>query len=244
MIVPSRSSRDVYVQLRALIVAGRIAPGTRLVEMECARTMRVSRTPVREAIRRLAHEGLAHVVGAGAKVQIAVAPATTADLIDLFAIIGALEGVAGRGVVKLAARDRRALARELGMINAKFGRLAKAPRRTVQFFETHDSFHATLVERGASPRLEALIEAVRPQVKRYELLYANAVGSDFNASLREHRYVVSAVSSGTAEQLEQAIRHNWSMSAQRLSAGVASSPVSALGDFRNGPSQVSRRLPR
>src|SRR5687767_5473387 len=90
--------QDVYARLRALIVAGRIAPGTRLVETEFAQRMAVSRTPVREAIRRLAHEGLAQVVSAGAKTQVAVAPATVADLIDLFAIIGALEGVAGRGV--------------------------------------------------------------------------------------------------------------------------------------------------
>src|SRR5688572_20781185 len=85
-------TREVYARLRSLIVAGRIAPGARLVETEFARRLAVSRTPVREAMRRLAQEGFATVVGSGAKTQMAVAPATLADLQDLFAIIGALEG--------------------------------------------------------------------------------------------------------------------------------------------------------
>ena len=79
----SRPHDDVYDHVRGLIVSGRIAPGTRLVETELARTLAVSRTPVREAIRRLAQEGLANAVGTGAKLQVAVAPATVADLLDL-----------------------------------------------------------------------------------------------------------------------------------------------------------------
>jgi hypothetical protein len=53
----------VYTRLRGVIVTGRIAPGTRIVETEFARRLNVSRTPVREAMRRLAQEGLANVVG-------------------------------------------------------------------------------------------------------------------------------------------------------------------------------------
>jgi DNA-binding GntR family transcriptional regulator len=218
-----------------LIIDGRIAPGSRLVETEVASRMAVSRTPVREAIRRLAHEGLADVVKIGRKTRVAVTPATVADLVDLFAIIGALEGVAGRGVDRLTAAQRRTLARQLGDLNARFGRLARnrwrAPDR---FFETHDAFHATFVDRCGSSRLRQLIAAVRPQVKRYELLYATAVGENFGASVREHRAIVAAIRSGTPDQVERAIRRNWSNSAIRLSAGLSSSSVGALGTYQRG----------
>jgi DNA-binding GntR family transcriptional regulator len=225
---------DVYGRLRSLIVSGRIAPGTRLIETEFAQRMAVSRTPVREAIQRLAHEGLAQVVRAGAKTQVAVAPATVADLIDLFAIIGALEGVAGRGVEKLTAAGRRALVRDLTALNARFARRAKDRGRDPEgFFDSHDAFHSKFVERCASDRLRRLIGAVRPQVKRYELLYATAVGRDFSASLREHRGIISALRSGTADQVERAVRLNWSNSAARLSAGLASAAVGALGSYRS-----------
>jgi DNA-binding GntR family transcriptional regulator len=225
---------DVYGRLRSLIVAGHISPGTRLVETEFAQRLMVSRTPVREAIRRLMHEGLAHVVGAGAKTQIAVAPATVADLIDLFGIIGALEGLAGRGVGALAPGDRQALARDLAALNARFARRVKNRQRDPEkFFESHDAFHARFVERCASDRLRQLIGAVRPQVKRYELLYAGAVGRNFSASLREHRRIISAIRTGTADQVERAVRLNWHNSAARLSAGLASAGVGVLGSYRN-----------
>lgn len=233
---PTRvASQNVYRHLRSLIVNGRIAPGTPLVETELAQLMAVSRTPVREAFRRLAHEGLAQVVGRGAKTKIAAAPATVADLIDLFGIIGALEGVAGRGVTRLAAGDRRALARDLTALNAQFATHSRHRLRDPEgFFESHDAFHATFVERSASERLRRLIGAVRPQVRRYELLYATAVGPDFTASVREHRGIISAVRSGTADDVERAVRLNWSNSAVRFSAGLAGSPVGALGSYRKG----------
>jgi DNA-binding GntR family transcriptional regulator len=225
---------DVYGRLRQLIVAGSIAPGSRLVETEIARRMAVSRTPVREAIQRLAHEGLAHVGKVGTKTHAAVTPATVADLIDLFAIIGALEGVAGRGVKTLTSAERKALARELTFLNARFGKLAKARfRQPDRFFDSHDAFHSTLVERCASDRLQQLVAAVRPQVKRYELLYATAVGPDFSASLSEHQSIISAIRSGTPDQVERAVRVNWSNSAVRLSAGLPSLAVGSLGSYQS-----------
>jgi len=165
--------------------------------------------------------------------QVAVAPATVADLIDLFAIIGALEGVAGRGVERLSGAQRQALARDLTALNARFAKVAKARLRDAErFFDSHDAFHSRFVERCASDRLRNVIDAIRPQVKRYELLYAAAVGRDFSSSLREHRAIISAIRTGTVDQVERAIRLNWSHSARRLSAGLASVTVSALGDYR------------
>jgi len=224
---------DVYERLRSLIVTGRIAPGARLIETEMAEQMAVSRTPVREAIRRLAHDGLAQAVRIGPKTQMAVAPATVADLVDLFAIIGALEGIGGRGVQRLTASERRTLAAELTALNDRFRRLAvNRLKASDQFFESHDAFHARFVERCASERLRRLVAAVRPQVKRYELLYATAVGTDFSASVREHRSIIAAIRHGTPGQVERAVRRNWSNSAVRLSAGLNAAPLGSLGSYR------------
>jgi DNA-binding GntR family transcriptional regulator len=227
------STDDVHDRLRSLIVSGRIAPGTRLIELELARHLEVSRTPVREAMRRLAHEGLASIVGTGAKTQFAAAAVTRADLVDLFAIIGALEGIAGRGVAALTPPARRALAADLAAKNGEFETLArKAGEPTARFFAAHDAFHATLVERSASARLRDLIATVRPQIARYELFYAQAVGGEFRESVREHRAIAAAVRTGTPDAVERAIRRNWSNSAARLVAGTRTA-LSAMGDFRS-----------
>ena len=233
MVNNSPAARDVYARMRALIVTGRIAPGARLVETEVARSLAVSRTPIRAAMQRLAHEGLAYTIGTGAKTQMAVSPATLSDMVDLFDIIGSLEGLAGRSVVRLAPPARRRLAAELTSLNAAFAKLAQARRRDFdRFFAAHDAFHACLVDRCSSRRLLTLIDIVRPQVKRYELLYATAVGRDFTASLREHRAIIAAVRSGDPDNVEQALRRNWSFSAKRLSHALASGVLTALGDYR------------
>ena len=227
------TSLTPYEQLRGLIVSGRIAPGARLIEEEIAKGLAVSRTPVREAVQRLAHEGLAFAVGSGAKTQFAAAPVTPGDLVDLFSIIGALEGLAGRGVEDMSVAARRALAAELTALNAAFAREARRRVRDYpRFFAAHDAFHAAFDERCGSPRVRRLVESVRPQVKRYELVYATAVGRDFGASLREHRGIIAALRSGAAAAAERAIRHNWTRSAERLAGGAARGSLASLGDSR------------
>jgi DNA-binding GntR family transcriptional regulator len=230
---PPSPTEDVYERLRELIVTGRVAPGTRLVETEFARRLLVSRTPVREAMRRLTQEGLANVVASGRRTQIAVAPVTRSDMSDLFAIIGALEGIAGRGAATLSKVSRRDLATGLSELNSRFEALSRAvPRDFQRFFEAHDAFHSLFVERCASERLRLLIDAVRPQVKRYELIYANVVGHDFDESLREHRTIISAFRSGSADAIDDAIRRNWFNSAARLAGGPGSASMHGLGDYR------------
>jgi DNA-binding GntR family transcriptional regulator len=224
------TAMDVYERLRTLIATGRVAPGMRMIEVELAKQLAVSRTPVREAMRRLTQEGWAQVVSSGAKTQIAVAPVTRADLLDLFGIIGALEGTAGRGAAALPPAERRILAECLTDANDAFAaETRRQPRRFERFFAAHDSFHEILVRESGTARSQALIASVRPQVQRYEMIYATAVGTDFSASPREHRAIISAVRTGTADRIEAAIRRNWSNSAKRLLRGSSTTPI---GDFR------------
>ena len=81
----------VYDRLRAAIVEGRYPPGARLVEQRLAEDLAVSRTPVREAVRRLESEGLVVVErNRGARVR----PLTEADVADLYEARACLEAYA------------------------------------------------------------------------------------------------------------------------------------------------------
>src|SRR6478672_9936126 len=86
--------QQVYERLRELIVDGRLAPGTRIVETEVAERLGVSRTPVRGALQRLQQEG--YVVDSPTLQQTrpTVAPLTSEDAHELFLLVGALEGLA------------------------------------------------------------------------------------------------------------------------------------------------------
>ena len=94
---------EVYAQLRDLIVRGRLAPGRPLGEQELARELRVSRTPVREALRHLHRDGLATFIGGGERTRLAVTALSRVAVLELYRAAGALEGVAAR---ELAHVDR------------------------------------------------------------------------------------------------------------------------------------------
>jgi DNA-binding GntR family transcriptional regulator len=226
--------RSAHGQLRDLIIRGRLAPGARLIEQDLAALLGISRTPVREAMMRLAQEGFARPVRTSARTQLVVAPLTPHDLQDLYTIMGALEGAAVRTLRHMAPARRRAFASDLDKANRVFERIGKTrPSDFERLFDTHNRFHALLVERCATARLRQIIDQVRPHVHRYEYLYAGAVGPDYSDTFAEHRAIMKAVRAGAAADAERAVRANWLNGARRLSA--AASMLPSLGNLSDGP---------
>ncbi|HEU4565101.1 MAG TPA: GntR family transcriptional regulator, partial [Gemmatimonadaceae bacterium] len=193
----SALTADACTRLRALIVRGRLAPGARVTESELAARLGVSRTPAREAMRRLLAEGLLAPAGGGARPRLAVAPVGPADAEELYQAAGALEGVAARRLSRLTRARRRALAAALRDCEARFRRAAR--ERAVDYdrlFERHDAFHRALMDACAGPATRALLETLRPRLDRYEWLYAPLVGPDFSATYAEHDAIIAAVRAG------------------------------------------------
>jgi DNA-binding GntR family transcriptional regulator len=220
-LVPEPRGTSAYEQLRELIIRGRLAAGVRLVEQEVATRLGISRTPAREAIRRLQQDGFLVAVGSGMRTQLAVAPLTGDDMIDLYTIMGALEGSASRALPKLPRPDRQTLAKRLKDANDRFVKLARQSSPDFdRLFELHNAFHEELVAAVATPRLRGLIDRVRPQVDRYEYVYAPLVGPNYDATFAEHDAIIRAVRDGTAASAESAVRANWLNSAERLHGAI------------------------
>lgn len=220
---PATASLATYEKVRALIVRGRLLPGTRLTEADVAQELHVSRTPAREALRRLRQERLLVPagVGDGAKVRLAVAPVTAEEARELYTAAGALEGLIARNVRDLDAGERRALAAELARAQAAFRREAtkRAPDWD-RLFELHHAFHAVLRARLAGPRLRLLLDELRPHLDRYEYFYGALHGSGFDATFEEHDAIVAAIESGRTDAAERAVRANWFNAAERLATVV------------------------
>jgi DNA-binding GntR family transcriptional regulator len=208
-----------YEQLYQLIVHGRLPPGARIAEGPLAEMLGVSRTPVREALQRLRQEGLLIEVGGGSGLRgrLAVAPLQRERMEELYALAGAIEALAVRGVGAVDVAQREELARRLETIERAFH--AEARRRTPEFdrlFELHQAFHRALVEAAAGPETRAVLRTIKPQMDRYEWFYAPMAGPDFTPTRREHAAIVEAVRHGNAQELEDAVRANWLNAAQRL----------------------------
>lgn len=220
----------VYERLRTMIIRGRLAPGARVVEDDVAQRLGVSRTPAREAVQRLFQEGLLLSVSQHSRTELIVAPLTEDDMWDLYLLMGALEGTAALGVERLAEEDRRALAKDLAKAEAAFERGAR--EKNVDFdglFDLHNAFHEILVSACARPRLRSLIATVRPQVDRYEWVYAPKVGPDFRDTFLEHAMVIAAVRKGSGKSAQRAIAENWERGAARLGRIIGT--IGGRGDW-------------
>ena len=212
-----RTPRDVYAGLRDLIVHGRLAPGARLVELELAARLGVSRTPLRAALQRLQQEG--YVLGTRTPQQsrLIVAPLTGEDAREVFHLVGTLEGLAAYQAAQLADPLRARLATEMKRTNAAL-ELAASDRHPTydRLFELDEQFHRSYVAAGAGPRLRALHDAVKPQAERYERLYVNLLAPQLSTSVDEHHRIRRAIRDGKPRDASAAVQVNWRNAAVRL----------------------------
>jgi DNA-binding GntR family transcriptional regulator len=213
----------VYRELRELIVSGRLAPGTRLIETLAARRLGVSRTPVRSAFHRLLREGYAVTTSEGAERQrLVVAPMTAADAADLFFVVGGIEGLAGFYAAGQEQSRRTQLAAELERLNDEL--LVESQARSpdaYRAFELDTAFHRQYVVGSAPPRLLALHDTIKPQAERYARLYVVALTHELGLSAAEHVEIVRAIRDGDAGGAQRAIETNWRNAARRIGSVIS-----------------------
>jgi DNA-binding GntR family transcriptional regulator len=211
-----------YEQLRELIIWGRLAPGSRVIESDIASRLGVSRTPVRSALHRLQQEGYISSIGRRKEQRLVIAPLTQEDARELFDIVGELEGLAARGLASREAEARSAIVAELRHLNNQLAQAAEAPRPdALKIFDLDTTFHRRYVEGGAGPRLIALHDAVKPQAERYVRLYTSALVDELAKSVDEHSVIVDRIDSGNADGAQRAVIRNWRNAAARLSRVIA-----------------------
>jgi len=204
--------------LRA-IVRGELAPGQRINEPDVASRLKVSRVPVREALRELASSGLvAARKHAGVFVRV-LQPKEVADLYDLR---GVLDGHAGERVAALPERSRRALVKSLNDWQAQMK--TSAQRRDVQaYYRANLAFHWAIVEAADN---HALSHTYRGIVQQLHLSRLKNLSRDvgMQASLVEHRKIVATISAGEPDQARALLSEHVRASHGRLRELLAADP--------------------
>lgn len=182
---------QVHHEVRERILSGQLTPGSWLREGDIAAEVGVSRTPVREALRRLDAEGLVELVrNRGAK----VADWLSEDLDEMFQLRGLLEGF-GAG---LAAT--RITAAELDLLEASTDRMAHeiatgAPND--QIVASNHEFHMMVATAAGSVRLRQVIDQLT-QVALLAQTIMRYTASDLQRSVSQHREIIAALRAANA----------------------------------------------
>lgn len=215
------SLRTAFHQVRELIVHGRLSPGMWIVEADLAKHLGMSRTPVRSALHWLQREGYVLEHKNVSKSRMIVAPLTKEDAAELYSIVGHIEGLAGLQTVKLPKEQRMEIVRTLRKLNAGLKEITRTRAvKSAEIFELDTTFHNTIVEAGAGPRLLVLYNAIKPQTERYWRLYASSIINDLQQSVDEHEEIIEAIVQTDAARTERALQLNWERGAERLASVI------------------------
>lgn len=193
--------RDVVFQtLRQAILRGDLKPGERLMEIHLAQKLGVSRTPVREAIRKLELEGLVLMIPRKGAV---VAEITVTDLEDVLEVRTALEELAVKNACKKITK------KELEEVK----HLAEEFRQTLygddvaQCAQADMRFHDAIYEVTGNRRLVQILNNLREQMYRYRMEYLKDRQSH-SILVKEHEDIVRGLEEGNEElALSVTIRH-------------------------------------
>lgn len=188
----SRSlAQSAYDVLLDEIVSGALAPGARLRDRELAERLGASRTPVREALRRLADEGLVEVTPQSAT---RVARVDVSQAAHAFPVVAVLQGLAARLGVPGLTRER--LGRMADHREEK--RAALAAGDVPAAIAADDAFHAVLVEASGNEELHRTLARLMPQVRRLDLLHFRALSR--HEAVDHDDQVLDACRDGAADE--------------------------------------------
>jgi DNA-binding GntR family transcriptional regulator len=199
-------------RVRTLIVEGQLAPGTRIHEGELGKALGVSRTPLREALKVLASEGLVELVqGRGAVVR----KLTGKDVAEMLDVLRALETLAAR----LACRNAT---------DAQIAALRRTHDEMISFYEAgnrldyywrNQAIHAGLADLSGNALLATMHATIQARMKRIRFI-GNEDPGGWTAAVAEHREMIAALEARDEARLAAVVaRHldeTWKRVANKL----------------------------
>jgi DNA-binding GntR family transcriptional regulator len=197
----------VFEALRTRIVEGRYQPGERLIEPELAASLRVSRTPLREALRKLEAGGYIERLATG---RILVVGIDIDDLQELWAVRSILEGLIARDAAQ------RATAADVAALQSIVEQMDALLDRPAELVELGAQLHGRLAVIAKNRRCERMLADIRQHLNRYWAVTLPEEQGRREAAPTEHRSIIAAIARHRPNEAERAMRHH-------IQAGAAGS---------------------
>jgi DNA-binding GntR family transcriptional regulator len=209
-------SDELRNRLEEMIVSGSLKPGERLDEVELAARFKVSRTPVREALKALSATGLVDIRG---RQGITVAIISIPILLEMFQMMAALEGLCA----KLAAR--RATVGEKAALREIHGRLINALSTSDpdNFYAINSEFHELLYDAAHTHFLAGQTRALRRRVAAYRR-YVTYQPGRMAATIGEHERILDAIERADAETAFKAASEHVNLLGDDMADFIAALP--------------------
>ena len=212
---------STFQKLRSLLVEGKIAPGSKLNERELAESLNVSRTPIREASRRLAADGLVELIANRGAIAVEL---SLEDVIHTFDVIADLEGFSG----ELAANNISAAT--LSELEAlQYEMLASYARRDLSsYYKLNLRIHHLINQAANNPVLSRLFSQVNARIEALRFR-SNQDGVKWEKAVEEHQEMLEALKARDSKRMRkimmQHVMNKRDVVVQLLKAEASSSEV-------------------
>ena len=188
---------QVVARLRTMLVEGRIAPGAKLNERELCELLRVSRTPLREAIKLLASEGLVDLLPNRGAVAVKL---SEADVLHTFEVLEAIEGQSG----ELAAQ--RITDAELAELRAlHYEMMASYARNDLSnYYRLNQQIHVAINQATKNPVLVKTYNSINARVTSLRFR-TNQNAARWKIAVKEHEAMIEALAAHDASALRDVL---------------------------------------
>jgi len=212
---------QVAARLRTMLVEGHIAPGAKLNERELCEQLRVSRTPLREAIKLLAAEGLVDLLPNRGAVAVKL---SEADVLNAFEVLAGLEGMSGELAAQRITDDERAELRAL-----HYEMLACHARSDLSgYYRLNALIHAGINHAARNPVLSKTYRDVNGRVQSLRFR-TNQNTTKWRQAVKEHGQMLEALDAHDAAALRsllvQHLQHKRDTVLELLRAGEGYLPA-------------------
>jgi DNA-binding GntR family transcriptional regulator len=228
-IVKASLHNEAVARIRDLILEGRLEPGSKVSEKDLCELFGISRTPLREALKVLATEGLIVLLPQrGAR----VAQLTGKDMADLFQVTEALEGLAGElacaKITDEAINEIRARHQEMLAHYTRGDRTG--------YFAANQAIHEAIIAAADNSVLTVMYESLRGRIRPARFM-ANVTRERWDQAVREHGKILSALSRRDGVRLRILLQEHLRHKYQALIA-------SAEKNARAASEQAAAAMPR
>lgn len=203
---------EVYETLLDWVVQGKLQPGEKIRDNELAAHLGVSRTPVREALRRLQDKAL---VEAAASRWTRVSAVTIEEAEQIYPIIISLEQLA----LELALPNlKRGVLRRMQAVNTQLEN-SLAAKNSLEASQADAKFHQVMVDAAGNAHLSEMLADLKLRHRRLEVIY---FGGCLTAteSVAEHARLVEALTVGEIAPAREFIKIHWQLALSRLRASA------------------------
>lgn len=207
-------------ELQRRILAGEIAAGAKLNEVELATALGISRGPVREAFRALEQAGLVRVEK---NRGVFVREVSLGEALEIYEVRAALEGLIGQLAARRCAREEVEQLRE---IVRRMKQLPRA-RKAQAYFALNVEFHAVLMQAARNEALQAHYRSVVNQLDLYRRTTIERGIENIPTSTQEHEAIVDAVAARDEARAQALLTEHVLASRMRLQSALQVQPPHA-----------------